>query len=233
MSLCKELETSVFRCHELLSNLRQLQRHRFSQCHMEMLRLKRHSCRFLQRQHFSVFPGGETAPVTTRLEISKIAQLTPSFSVPVSRPMPSTFGVPSTLPADPVAPTGVPSTWLPDSVVAPSHADLVVAHDHAPTQFDEESAVDTQFDDPYQFDDPPVLTPVIPSQSKPVYDHRDDLPHHIRTQLQSRIRMPAQNLKSDAKRFALGCWQTSSFDVVSRCFIQSRVLQACDSPQIL
>ena len=77
--------------------------------------------------------------------------------------MPSTFAVPSTLPADPVVTTEVPSTLLPDSVVAHSHADPVVAHDHAPTQFDEESAVDTQSDDPFQFDDPPVPTPVIPS----------------------------------------------------------------------
>ena len=61
----------------------------------------------------------------------------------------------------------------------------------------------TQSDDPFQFDDPPVPTPVIPSQSKPVYDHRDDLPHHIRTQLQSRIRKPAQNLEPDAKRLRL------------------------------
>ena len=129
---------------------------------------------------FQCFPGGETAPVTPRVENSKIAQPAPSFSVPVSRPMPSTFGVPSTLPPDPV-----------------------VAHDHAPTQFDEESAVDTQPDDPFQFDDPPVPAPVILSQSNPVYDHRDDLPHHIRTQLQSRIRKPAQNLEPDAKRLRL------------------------------
>ena len=104
---------------------------------------------------FQCFPGGEAAPVTPRVENSKIAPPTPSFSVLVSRPMPSTFAVPSTL--------------LRDSVVAPSHADPVVAHDHAPTQFDEESAVDTQFDDPFQFDDPPVPTPVISSQPKPVY----------------------------------------------------------------
>ena len=87
---------------------------------------------------FQCFPGGETAPVTPSVENSKLAQPTPSFSVPVSRPMPSTFGVPSTLPADPVVPTDVPSALLPDFVVTPSHADPVVAHDHAPTQFDEE-----------------------------------------------------------------------------------------------
>ena len=102
-----------------------------------------------------------------------------------------------------MSPTEVPSTLLPDSVVAHSHAEPVVAHDHAPTQFDEESAVDTQSDDPFQFDDPPVPAPVILSQSNPVYDHRDDLPHHIRTQLQSRIRKPAQNLEPDAKRLRL------------------------------
>ena len=93
---------------------------------------------------FHCFPGGETAPVTTRVENSNIAQPAPSFSVPVSRPMPSTFAVPSTLPADSVVSTEVPSTLLPDLVVAHSHADPVVAHDHVPTQFDEESAVDTQ-----------------------------------------------------------------------------------------
>ena len=135
------------------------------------------------------FPGGETAPVRQPVENLKIAQPATSFSVLVSRPMPSTFAVPSTL--------------LPDSVVAHSHADPVVAHDRVPTQFDEESAVDTQFDDPFQFDDPPVHALVILSQSNPVYDHRDDLPHHIRTQLQSRIRKPAQNLEPDAKRLRL------------------------------
>ena len=71
--------------------------------------------------------------------------------------MPSTFAVPSTLPADSVVTTEVPSTLLPDPVVAHSHADPVVAHDHVPTQFDEESAVDTQSDDPFQFDDPPAV----------------------------------------------------------------------------
>ena len=61
----------------------------------------------------------------------------------------------------------------------------------------------TQSDDPFQFDDPPVPAPVILSQSNPVYDHRDDLPHHFRAQLQSRIRKPAQNLEPDAKRLRL------------------------------
>ena len=75
---------------------------------------------------FQCFPGGETAPVTPRVENSKIAQPAPSFSVPVSRPMPSTFAVPSTLPADSAATTEVPSTLLPDPVVAHSHADPVV-----------------------------------------------------------------------------------------------------------
>ena len=117
-----------------LSNLCPLRRHLFSQCHMETLQLRHHSCRFRQRHHFNVFQ--KTAPVTPRVENSKIAPPAPSFSVPVSRSMPSTFAVPSTL--------------LPDSVVAHSHADPVVAHDHAPTQFDEESAVDTQSDDPFQ-----------------------------------------------------------------------------------
>ena len=45
--------------------------------------------------------------------------------------------------------------------------------------------------------------PVILSQSNPVCDHRDDLLNHIRTQLQSRIRKPAQNLEPDAKRLRL------------------------------
>ena len=164
---------------------------------------------------FQCFPGGETAPVTPRVENSKLAQPATSFSVPVSRPMPSTFAVPSTLPAD--------------SVVAHSHADPVVAHDHVTTQFDEESAVDTQSDDPFQLDDPPVPPPLIPAQPKPVYDHRDDLPH-LRTQLQSRIRNAGQNLEPDVKRLRL---DAGKFDVVSRCFIRSKVLQACDYLQIL
>ena len=185
MSLCKELETSVFRCQELLSNLCRLRRHLFSPCHMETLHLRHHSCRFLQRHHFSVFQG-ETPPVTPRVENST-----------------STFADPSTLPADSAVTTEVPSTLLPDPVCAHTHADPVVAPDHVPTQFDEESAVATQSDDPCQFDDPPVPAPVILSQSNPVYDHRDDLPHHIRTQLQSRIRKPAQNLEPDAKRLRL------------------------------
>ena len=80
--------------------------------------------------------------------------------------------------------------------------DPVVAHSH--TDPVEEVAVDTQSDDPFQFDNPPVPAPVILSQSNPVYDHRDDLPQHIRTQLQSRIRMTAQNLEPDAKRLRSG-----------------------------
>ena len=173
---------------------------------------------------FQCFPGGEAAPVTSRVENSKIAPTAPSFSVLVSRPMPNTFAVPSTLPMDPVVPTEVSSTLLPDPVFA---------HDHAPTQFDEESAVDTQSDDPFQFDDPPMPTPVILSQSKLVYDHRDDLPQHIRTQLQSRIRKPAQNLEPDAKRLRLDAGKRAvlmlSHDVSSgpECW------QACDSLQIL
>ena len=133
MSLRKELEMSVFRCQELLSNLCQLRRHHFSPCHMETLHLRRHSCRFLQRHRRD--------SARPRVENSKIAQPAPSFSVPVSRPMPSMFGVPPMLLADSAVPTEVSSTLLPDSVVAHSHADPVVAHDHAPTQFDEESAV--------------------------------------------------------------------------------------------
>ena len=95
--------------------------------------------------------------MTPRVENSKIAQPAPSF------PTPSTFAVPSTLLPDPVVTTEVSSTLLPDPVVAHSHADPV----------DEESAVDTQSDDPFQFDDPPVPAPVILPQSNPVYDHRD------------------------------------------------------------
>ena len=138
---------------------------------------------------FQCFPGGETAPVTPRVENSKLLNLRHQSQFLSHVPMPSTFAVPSTL--------------LPDPVVAHSHADPVGAHDHVPTQFDEESAVDTQSDDPFQFDDPPVPAPVILSQSNPVYDHRDDLLQHIRTQLQSRIRKPAQNLEPDAKRLRL------------------------------
>ena len=83
----------------------------------------------------------------------------------------------------------------------------VGTHAHAPTQTDEsdtESAVDTQPDDPFQFDDPPVTAPAILPQGNSGYDNRDDLPHHIRAQLQqSRIRKPAQNLEPDAKRLRL------------------------------
>ena len=42
--------------------------------------------------------------------------------------MPSTFAVPSTLPADSVVTIEVPSTLLPVPVVAHSHADPLVAH---------------------------------------------------------------------------------------------------------
>ena len=135
--------------------------------------------------------------------------------------MPSTFAVPSTL--------------LPDPVVAHSHVDPVVTHDHVPTQFDEESAVDTQSDDPFQFDDPPVPAPVILSQSNPVYDHRDDLPHHIRTQLQSRIRKPAQNLEPDAKRLRLDACKRAvlmlSHDVSSspECCKPVTIFKSCEN----
>ena len=182
---------------------------------------------------FQCFPEGETAPVTPRVGNSKIAQPAPSFSVPVSRPMPSTFAFPSTLPADSVVTTEVPSTLLLDPVVAHSHADPVVAHDHVPTQFDEKSAVDTQSDDPFQFDNPPVPALVILSQSNPVYDHRDDLPHHIRTQLQSRIRKPAQNLEPDAKHLRLDAGKRAvlmlSHDVSSGPECCNPVFKSCEN----
>ena len=97
MSLCRELKTSVFRCEELLSNPCQLRRPLFSQCLMETLHLLHHRCsaatkRCLRRHHFSVFSGGETAPVTP--------QPVSSFSVLVTHLMPSTSAIPSTLPAD-------------------------------------------------------------------------------------------------------------------------------------
>ena len=180
----------MFRCQELLNNLCQLRRHPFSQCHMETFAPETPQLSVPSTPPFQCFPGGDTAPVTPRVENSKFAQLATSFSVPVSRPMPSTFAVPPTLPADSVVTTEVPSTLQTDPVVAHFQADPVVAHDYAPTQFDAESAVVTQSDDPLQFDDLPVPALVILSQSNPAYDHRDDLPHHIRTQLQSRIRKP-------------------------------------------
>ena len=72
------------------------------------------------------------------------------------------------------------------------------------TKMTEKSAVDTQSDDPFQFDDPPVTAPLILPQRNSGFDHRDDLPHHIRTQLQqSRIRNLAQGLEPDAKRLRL------------------------------
>ena len=116
-----------------------------------------------------------------------------------------------------------------------SHADPAVAHNHAPTQFDEESAVDTQSDDPFQFDYPPVPAPVILSQPNPVYDHRDDLPHHIRTQLQSRIRKPAQNLEPDAKRLRLDAGKRTvlmlSHDVSSgpECCKPVTIFKSCEN----
>ena len=51
MSLCKEPETSVFRCQELLSDLCQIRRHPLSQCHIN-----------LQRHHFSVFQEERQRP---------------------------------------------------------------------------------------------------------------------------------------------------------------------------
>ena len=169
------------------------------------------------------------------MENSKNAQPAPSFSVPLFRPIPSTSAVPSTLSADSVVPTEVPSTLLPDSVVAHSHAGPVVAHDRVPTQFDEESAVDTLSDDPFQFDDPPVPAPVILSKSNPVYDHRDDLPQHIRTQLQSQIRKPAQNLEPDAKRLRLDAGKRAvlmlSHDVSSgpECCKPVTIFKSCEN----
>ena len=101
--------------------------------------------------------------------------------------------------------------------------------------FDAESAVDTQTDDPFQFDDPPVPAPVILSQSNPVYDHRDNLPHHIRTQLQSRIRKPAQNLEPDAKRLRLDAGKRAvlmlSHDVSSgpECCKPVTIFKSCEN----
>ena len=90
------------------------------------------------------FPGGEAAPVTPRVENAKFVEPS-SLSVPVQHPMssaPNTPAVSSTLPTDPVD-----------------------GHAHVPTQIDEsdrESAVDTQSDYPFQFDDPPLTAPVGP-----------------------------------------------------------------------
>ena len=76
---------------------------------------------------------------------------------------------------------------------------------------------------------------MIPSQSKPVYDHRDDLPQHIRTQLQSRIRKPAQNLEPDAKRLRLDAGKQAvlmlSHDVSSgpECCKSVTVFKSCEN----
>ena len=87
----------------------------------------------------------------------------------------------------------------------PAHP--VDRHVHAQTQSDEsvrESAVSTLSDDPFQFADPPVTALVFLPQRNSGYDHRDALPHHIRTQLrQSGIRKPAQSMEPDAKRLRL------------------------------
>ena len=106
------------------------------------------------------FPGGERAPVTPRVELENCSTCDVILSSCLTSDAQHVCS-PSTLPADSVVTTEVPSTLLRDSVVAHSHADPVVAHDHVPTQFEEESAVDTQSDDPFQFDDPPVPAPVI------------------------------------------------------------------------
>ena len=76
---------------------------------------------------------------------------------------------------------------------------------------------------------------VILSQSNPVYDHRGDLPHHIRTQLQSRIRKPAQNLEPDAKRFRLDAGKRAvlmlSHDVSSgpECCKPVTIFKSCEN----
>ena len=119
-----------------------------------------------------------------QFENSKFAEPAPSFSVPVPHLMSNTPAVPSTLPADPVD-----------------------THAHVPTQIDErdkEPAVDKQSADPFQFDDPPVVALVILPQRNSGYDHRDDLPRHVRTQFQqSRIRQLARSLEPDAKLLRL------------------------------
>ena len=76
---------------------------------------------------------------------------------------------------------------------------------------------------------------MILSQSNPVYDHRDDLPHHIRTQLQSRIRKPAQNLEPDAKRLRLDAGKRAvlmlSHDVSSgpECCKHVTIFKSCEN----
>ena len=103
----------------------------------------------------------------------------------------------------------VTNVLVPHTSAVPSTlpADSVDTHARVPAQIDEsdkESAVDTQSDDPFQFGDPLVTAPVILPQRNSEHDHRDDLPHHIRTLLQqSRIRKPAQSLGPDAKRLRL------------------------------
>ena len=125
--------------------------------------------------------------MTPHVENSKFAESDPSFSDPVQHPTSSAASTPavsSTLPADPVG-----------------------RHAHIPTQIvksDRESAVDTQSDVPFQFDNPSVTAPLILPQRNSGDDHRDDLPHHIRTQLSpSRIRKPAQGVESDAEGLRL------------------------------
>ena len=159
--------------------------------------------------------------MTPRVENSNSAESEQSsFSVAVQHPMscaPNTLAVSSTLPADPVD-----------------------RHAHAPTQIDEgdsEPAVDTQSDDPFQCDDSHVTTPVILPQRNSGYDHRDDLPHHIRAQLQqSRIRKPAQNLEPDAKRLRLDAGKRAvlmlSHDVSngSECCNPVTVFKSCENP---
>ena len=106
---------------------------------------------------------------------------------------------------------------------------------HVPTQMNErdrESAVDSQSDDPDQFDHPPVTAPLILPQRNSWYG---DLPHHTRAQLQQgRIRKPAQSLESDAKRLRLNDGKPAilmlSHDVSfgSECCKPVTVLKPCD-----
>ena len=84
---------------------------------------------------------------------------------------------------------------------------------------------------------PPVTAPVILPQRHSGYDHRDDLPHHIRAQLQqSRIRKPAQSLEPDAKRLRLDAGKRAvlmlSHDVSfgSECCKPVTVFKSCENP---
>ena len=67
--------------------------------------------------------------------------------------------------------------------------------------------------------------------AKPVSSFSVPVPHPMANRV--KIRKACSESEPDSKRLRFGCWQTSSLDVVSQCFIRFGVLQTCDNVQIL